>query len=212
MPTLTYNQYLWIIDKLAFILPALVFWLFVYALFYSGILQFRGDVLLTYLALPLNVPLWRFDAYVAIERANHLMDVLTDADFRVYTAVTGFAPGESKRGMNYVYVISDGCMTKVGRTKNVRARLANLATSHSAHLEPVLVMETPDDTNLEAYLHEKLKRRAVRREWFELSKPELRVLEAWAFDQCKRSFPDRDLKVETVTNEAHLVQRFEEVA
>ncbi len=78
--------------------------------------------------------------------------------------------------MVYFIEIDDSPYVKVGRAKDVKKRLASLATSQPFKLNIRHVIKTPDeftDSRLEKQIHAHLKKYRMRGEWFELPHGEL---------------------------------------
>lgn len=72
-----------------------------------------------------------------------------------------------------VYFISNGFHIKIGRTNNLRNRLANLQTSSSLPLEIIAAIETDNSVALESIVHDHFKDRRTNGEWFDIDKTDV---------------------------------------
>ena len=78
-------------------------------------------------------------------------------------------PGRS--GYDLVYVISAGRQCKIGRTRNIRARLRAYRThcAQAPKLRFYQVVPAAHAASLERHVHEKLEESRTNGEWFRLS-------------------------------------------
>lgn len=74
----------------------------------------------------------------------------------------------------YVYFIRQGDMVKIGRARNVSARLGNLQTAH--HTELMLVGCILADEAKEVEIHNQFREHRVRGEWFRLDADLIRFI------------------------------------
>ncbi|MCX5478492.1 GIY-YIG nuclease family protein [Kaistia geumhonensis] len=81
---------------------------------------------------------------------------------------------EAKRGLRFLYVVSDGEAVKIGLATNLKGRLSSLQVSQAAPLACELLFETSADEAfpLEQSVHFALRTCAVRGEWFSVSADE----------------------------------------
>ncbi|MGB5990221.1 MAG: GIY-YIG nuclease family protein [Marinifilaceae bacterium] len=71
-----------------------------------------------------------------------------------------------------MYNENKNSLVKIGRTKNIAARVSQLQTSLPYDLEVIWYIETDDYFELENKFHEEFKTKRERRGWFNLTKNE----------------------------------------
>jgi CRISPR/Cas system CSM-associated protein Csm4 (group 5 of RAMP superfamily) len=81
--------------------------------------------------------------------------------------------------MDNVYIITDGRAIKIGRSKNVDARLATLQTAVPNKLEVLCIIKSKSASRIERALHRQFKdNRLEMGEWFMIEKKEEYIKEA----------------------------------
>lgn len=79
-----------------------------------------------------------------------------------------------------VYVILQGEFYKIGKTSNWQRRLEHYKTHSAIPFDVVLIIESPEASTVEAYLHARFAPHRVSGEWFRLSESELEWLREFA--------------------------------
>jgi len=75
-----------------------------------------------------------------------------------------------KRDSKWVYFIQDGTGVKIGMTKNLKKRVADLQTGNSHKLQIIAYIESETMSDLEKTFHTYLKPLSLMGEWFKLDK------------------------------------------
>lgn len=79
-----------------------------------------------------------------------------------------------------VYLIRQGEFYKIGKTSNWAHRLESYKTHSAIPFDVILVIECPDASTVEAYLHARFAGCRISGEWFKLSESELKWIQEFA--------------------------------
>lgn len=84
---------------------------------------------------------------------------------------------------NYIYLASDNSgYTKIGQTKNVKARISNLKTANP-NIYCFLYFKEGVNVGIEKALHNEFENKRISGEWFDLSKNDIRkIINDWCID------------------------------
>lgn len=80
-----------------------------------------------------------------------------------------FEEKERVKESGYIYILSDGDLFKIGKTKNPRSRFKKYLTENPRQLSRVFCLKVSDYSMVENILHEKFAVKRHSREWFYLS-------------------------------------------
>lgn len=91
------------------------------------------------------------------------------------------------RTAGFIYVIRSGDLFKIGRTTNLRKRLAALRGVVPGGIRPVRTRLVLGPRTVEKHLHEKFADKRTNGEWFALSQEDVAWLKKWTGDYEHRS-------------------------
>ncbi len=116
--------------------------------------------------------------WLRARRKNYRKSLATTHEIRIWFPQKGRGlpsdvPGP-QYGMEFIYFLKSGSLTKVGRSVNIRARIEELGRMNADRLSAIAIISTPKTYGLERAFHNEFAERRHHGEWFRINKTDIR--------------------------------------